>query len=237
MTRSSAPFAPVAPNTQPPPKGPAAEQAYEAIRDRILSGALGENDRVTEVDLAESLNMSRTPVREAVKRLLLEGLLTRDAGPGLRVVALADDEIMQIFEIRMMLEGYAARRAATRALPEEAAELRRLAELMARHVPPRSEEDFRIMSEANEAFHNLVLEAARSSRLKAMLSVVVHLALVTRTFRMYREEDLRRSARHHLDIADAIVARAPDWAALAMATHLQAAADLAKAERGRADEG
>ena len=241
MTRSSVPPAPAAPDTQlaqpAAPKGPAAEQAYETIRDRIFSGGLSEDDRVTEVDLAESLNMSRTPVREAVKRLLLEGLLTRDAGPGLRVVALADDEIMQIFEIRMMLEGYAARRATTHALPEEAAELHRLAELMARHVPPRSDEDFRIMSEANEAFHNLVLEAARSSRLKAMLSVVVHLALVARTFRMYREEDMRRSARHHLEIADAIVARAPDWAALAMTTHLQAAADLAKTELDRADEG
>ena len=93
MTRSSVPPAPAAPDTQlaqpAAPKGPAAEQAYETIRDRIFSGGLSEDDRVTEVDLAESLNMSRTPVREAVKRLLLEGLLTRDAGPGLRVVAAA----------------------------------------------------------------------------------------------------------------------------------------------------
>jgi len=237
MTRSSTSSALGAqPARSAAPKGPAAEQAYEAIRDRIFSGAMGENDRVTEADLAESLNMSRTPVREAVKRLLLEGLLTRDAGPGLRVVALADDEVMQIFEIRMMLEGYAARRAATRALPEEATELRRLAELMAHHVPPRSEEDFHIIADSNKAFHSLVLAAARSSRLKAMLSVVVHLALVTRTFRMYSEEDMRRSARHHLDIADAIVARAPAWAELAMTTHLQAAADLAKADKERVDE-
>lgn len=214
-----------------PPKGPAAEQAYQAIRDSIFSGRLNDNARVTEVELADRLSMSRTPVREAVKRLLLEGLLTREAGPGLRVVALQDDEIAQIFEIRLMLESYAARRAARQATPEEAAELRRLARDMAALVPPQSEADFTAMSELNTAFHQLVLDSARSSRLKAMLSVVVHLALVTRTFRMYREADMRRSALHHVEIADAITARAPDWAAMAMATHLQSAADIARIER------
>jgi DNA-binding GntR family transcriptional regulator len=214
-----------------PPKGPAAEQAYHAIRDSIFSGQLNENDRVTELELADTLGMSRTPVREAVKRLLLEGLLTRDAGPGLRVVALQDDDVQQIFEIRLMLESYAARRAAKYATPEEATEMRALAQRMADRVPPRTEEDFRALSDANEAFHGLVLQAARSPRLKAMLSVVVHLALVARTFRMYREADMQRSARHHIEIAEAITARSPEWAAMAMSIHLQAAADIARADR------
>ncbi|EIE49264.1 GntR family transcriptional regulator [Salipiger aestuarii] len=219
-----------------PPRGPAAEQAYQAIRDSIFSGRLGDNARVTEVELAETLSMSRTPVREAVKRLLLEGLLTRDAGPGLRVVALQDDEVAQIFEIRLMLESYAARRAAKHATPEQASELRRLARDMAALVPPRTVADFTAMSELNAAFHQLVLEAARSSRVTAMLSVVVHLALVTRTFRMYREADMQRSARHHIEIADAITAGAPDWAGMAMATHLQSAAEIARAEQTAASD-
>ncbi|MBU2960423.1 GntR family transcriptional regulator [Citreicella sp. C3M06] len=222
--------------TPAPNKGPAADQAYQAIRDSIFSGRLGDNERVTEADLADTLSMSRTPVREAVKRLLLEGLLTRDAGPGLRVVAMQEDEIMQVFEIRMMLESYAARRAARHATAEEAAELRRLAHEMAARVPARSEADFTAVSQLNTAFHQLVLEAARSARLKAMLSVVVHLALVTRTFRLYRDTDMLRSARHHIEIADAITARAPDWAAMAMGTHLQSAAALARGSRSSDSE-
>lgn len=218
------------PVAAPGAKGRAAEQAYLAIRDGIFAGRLAEADRLTEVELSEWLGMSRTPVREAVKRLLLEGLLTREAGPGLRVVGMQADEVEQVFQIRLMLESYAARRAAEHATPEQKQRLHALAARMAARVPPRTEQDYQVISEANEEFHRTVLEAAQSSRLVAMLSVVVHLALVMRTFRMYGEADIRRSSAHHIEIADAIAAGAPDWAAAAMSAHLLAAASIARTE-------
>jgi DNA-binding GntR family transcriptional regulator len=206
----------------------AAESAYHRLRDDIMAGVLAADARLTEATLAEALGMSRTPVREAVKRLIIEGFLTRAPGEGLRVTALQADEVDQIFQIRLMLESYAARRAASHASAEDVAALRHLAEVMTAHTPPRSEADYAVISEANAAFHRRVMKAANSPRLGAMLSLAVNLGLVLRTYRMYSEGDMIRQNRHHHDIAEAIAAREPDWAEAAMAGHVQAAAAIAR---------
>lgn len=221
-----------------PPDRPvkAAEAAYEALRDNILSGRFAPDDRLTEVTVAERLGLSRTPVREALKRLIIEGFLTREKGQGLRVTTLDADEVQQIFRIRLMLESYAAGRAALHATPDEIAELKRLAGVMTDHTPPRSAGDYAAISQANAAFHRTVMQAARSARLGAMLSMAVNLGLVLRTYRMYSGRDLIRQSNHHHEIAEAIAAGAEDWAEAAMATHIRAAAAVARrfAEDGAA---
>ena len=221
---------------RPTPDRPvnAATHAYRVLRDDILSGRIAADARLTEVTIAERLGISRTPVREAVKQLILEGFLTRVRGQGLRVTTLDPDEVQQIFRIRQMLESYAARRAAEQARPEEVAELQRLAAVMTARTPPRSEADFVALSEANAAFHRQVMRSARAPRLGAMLSLAVNLGLVLRTYRMYSERDLIRQSRHHHEIADAIAARAPDWAEAAMAAHVEAAAAVARLRAGGA---
>jgi DNA-binding GntR family transcriptional regulator len=85
-----------------------------------------------------------------------------------------------------------------------------------------------VISEANAAFHRLVMKAANSPRLGAMLSLAVNLGLVLRTYRMYSERDIIRQNRHHHDIAEAIAAREPDWAEAAMSAHVHAAAAIAR---------
>ncbi len=207
----------------------AADSAYHALRDDILSGVLKPDDRLTEVTLADRLNMSRTPVREAVKRLLIEGFLTRAPGEGLRVTGLEPDEVQQIFQIRLKLEGYGARRAAEHATPAEQAELHRLADVMTTYTPPKTDQDFEIISDANAAFHRTIMLAARSPRLGAMMSLAINLGLVLRTYRMYDDHDMIRQSRHHHDIAEAISARDPDWAEAAMSSHVLAAAAVARA--------
>lgn len=207
----------------------AADSAYHALRDDILSGVLKPDARLTEVTLADRLNMSRTPVREAVKRLLIEGFLTRAPGEGLRVTGLEPDEVQQIFQIRLKLEGYGARRAAEHATPAEQAELHRLADVMTAHMPPRTDEDFDTISDANAAFHRTIMLAAKSPRLGAMMSLAINLGLVLRTYRMYDDHDMIRQSRHHHDIAEAISARDPEWAEAAMSSHVLAAAAVARA--------
>ena len=207
----------------------AADSAYSALRDDILSGVLKPDDRLTEVTLADRLNMSRTPVREAVKRLLIEGFLTRAPGEGLRVTGLEPDEVQQIFQIRLKLESYGARRAAEHATPAEQAELHRLATLMTAHTPPKTDQDFDTISRANAAFHRTIMLAAKSPRLGAMMSLAINLGLVLRTYRMYDDHDMIRQSRHHHDIAEAISARDPDWAEAAMSGHVLAAAAVARA--------
>ena len=210
----------------------AADSAYIALRDDILSGVLKPDDRLTEVTLADRLNMSRTPVREAVKRLLIEGFLTRAPGEGLRVTGLEPDEVQQIFQIRLKLESYGARRAAEHATPAEQAELHRLADVMSAHTPPKTDAAFEIISDANASFHRTIMLAARSPRLGAMMSLAINLGLVLRTYRMYDDHDMIRQSRHHHDIAEAISARDPDWAEAAMSSHVLAAAAVARAYTG-----
>ncbi|WMS43429.1 GntR family transcriptional regulator [Acuticoccus sp. MNP-M23] len=205
----------------------AADLAYLALRDAILTGELAPNVRLTETALAESLALSRTPVRDAIRRLIMEGFLSRVRGEGLRVIGLQPDEVEQIFQIRLMLEPFAARRAARFATDAQIAELRDLAEEMYAITPPSDAEESKRLPERNSRFHNLIMEAAKSPRLSTMLAATVNVGLVLRTFRMYGERDMVRSARHHLEIADAIEARAPEWAASVMASHLHAAAAVA----------
>ncbi len=206
----------------------AADTAYAAIRTDILDGVFKADDRLTEVTLADRLGLSRTPVREAVKRLLLEGFLTRAPGEGLRVTGLNPDEVQQIFRIRMMLESYGARRAAEFATAAECAELHRLADVMTAHTPPKERVDYDVISDANTAFHSTIMQAAQSPRLAAMLSLAVNLGLVLRTYKMYDDHDMIRQSRHHHDIAEAISTRDGDWAEAAMRTHVLAAAGVAR---------
>ena len=214
----------------------AAEAAYLAIRGDILDGIFAAEDRVTETGLADRLGLSRTPVREAIKRLLIEGFLRRSPGEGLRVAGLSPDEVQQIFRIRCMLEGYGARRAAAHATPADCAELRRLAEVMSANTPPRTPADFEAISRANAAFHSRIMAASHSPRLAAMLSLAVNLGLVLRTYQMYSAQDMIRQSRHHHDIAEAIAARDPDWAEAAMTAHVLAAASVARRVTGEGTE-
>jgi DNA-binding GntR family transcriptional regulator len=202
----------------------AAEQVYQALYQRIIAGELPAHSKVTEVGVAEELQLSRTPVREAIKRLMHEGFLTRIPGEGVRVAGFDAGEIEEIFRLRLMLECYAAERAARFASPAQIAELQHVAAEMLAIVPPRDDDAMTRISELNARFHSLVIEAACAPRLAATLSSVTNLWLVLRTYRLYSSDDIQRSARHHQEIATAIASGAGEWAASVMAAHLNAAA-------------
>ena len=201
--------------------------AYERIRHDIVTGALGEGERLTEQSLAVRLGLSRTPVRTAVGRLVHEGFVERGSGYSTRVARFPADELEQIFSLRLQLEGHAAHRAAQLADAEEIATLRKLARGMSALTDPdavaETDPGKAELSRLNERFHQGVARAARSPRLLAMLSVAVDVGVVARTYRLYSPRDLERSSRHHHEIVDAIEARAPDWAESVMRSHLLAA--------------
>lgn len=202
---------------------PAADIAYEALRSRILAGDLGAGERLVEQTLALELGLSRTPVREAIRRLTHEGFVEKGKGYSTRVAQFSEEELTQIFEIRRRLECYAASRAASLASTSEIERLRELAQTMQAHTPPRSDEDYRIISAANADFHRTIYQAARSPRLMALMSTAVDVGVVARTYFSYSEHDLIRSAQHHAELIDAIVARAPEWAESVMSSHVLAA--------------
>lgn len=197
--------------------------AYRTLRRSILDGHLAAGTRLTEQGLAKQLGISRTPIREAIGRLVTEGFVQRGEGYSTRVAEFAPDEYAQVFEIRARVEGYAARCAALSATEAEIKELRRLADIMTAHTPPQTDTDYDTISRANGSFHKTIYVAARSPRLQVIMATIVDVSVVARTYRTYSTRDLIRSAQHHQELVDAIAARAPDWAEHTMTAHVLAA--------------
>ena len=197
--------------------------AYERIRHEIITGVLAADERLTERSVAERLGLSRTPVRAAIGRLVHEGFIEQGPGYSTRVAKFSDDELEQIFQLRLQLEGFAARRAAQFATTTQKQMLRTLADRMSELTTLEDATAHAELSSCNERFHRTIAEAARSPRLLAMLSVAVDVGLVARTYTLYSDVDLQRSSRHHHEITDAIEAGSSDWAESVMRSHLLAA--------------
>lgn len=210
---------------------PAMEAIYQEMRSRILAGKFAPGERLVEQALAEEFNVSRTPVREAIRRLVHEGFVEKGPGYSTRVTEFPEDELIQLFEIRRRLESFAAGRAAKMANEAELAELRSLSRQMTAHTPPKTPEDFKLITTANSRFHQIIYEAARSPRLTALIASAVNIGVVARTYHSYSEADLLRSAQHHSEIVDAIEAGVPEWAESVMSSHVLAAAASAMARR------
>jgi DNA-binding GntR family transcriptional regulator len=208
----------------PQPKMHATEQAYHIIRNNILTGKLEEGERLTETRLSHDLGLSRTPIREAIGRLVIEGFIEQQSGYTTRVAYFPEDEAEQVYEIRRLVECYSVQRAARLATEEDIAALRRIHAVMKADTPPKDEAAYQRLAAANEEFHRTIVAAARSPRLTALMATALDVSMVVRTYSMFSEKDLQRSLNHHEEIIQAIEARAPEWASSVMSAHLLAGA-------------
>lgn len=206
------------------PKMNATEQAYHIIRNDILTGKLEEGERLTETRLSDDLGLSRTPIREAIGRLTLEGFIERDKGYTTRVAYFPEDEAEQIYEIRRLVECYSVQRAARLATPEDIAKLRAIHTAMKEDTPPKDQAAYQRLAAANEDFHHTIVTAARSPRLTALMATALDVSMVVRTYSMFSQKDLQRSLNHHEEIIQAIEAGAAEWASSIMSAHLLAGA-------------
>lgn len=201
----------------------AAECAYNTLRTGIIEGTYPPGARVTEQEVAAVAGVSRTPVREALRRLEAEGLLRFVPHQGAFVTRWSDADAEDIFALRAMLEGYGARLAATKATADDRIHLRQLAEAQRREAAECSPGYLERIADLNSRFHRRLQEAADSARLKGTLATLTSAPLVMQTFRDYDGEDLSRSAQYHLEIVEALEAGDGDWAAAVMRSHVMAA--------------
>jgi DNA-binding GntR family transcriptional regulator len=193
--------------------------AYERIRSLILSGDVAPGTRLGQVDLAEQLGVSRTPVREALRRLTGEGLVEFKDNRGFRVAALALDDVVRRLEVRLLLEPGAARMAAERATAEDLAALEDSIEREARARNAIAIHD------ASRDFHVFVAAATQNRELVATLEglwlVEVGRRLLSRRRAAPRWQD--DDVREHRAILDAIRDRDGDRAAALMEAHIRSA--------------
>jgi DNA-binding GntR family transcriptional regulator len=203
----------------------AAEHAYEQIRERILSGRYQPGQRLTEAELVDACGVSRTPVRTAINRLVSEDFLEASRNQGARVKRWDNTELDELFELRALLEGHAAARAASRITASQLETLDQAVADMDRILAGRSAHlrKAREFLRLNRIVHSTVWEAADSQHLLAMLGRLVEQSLQVRTVRAFSLARLSESHHHHLELQRALHAQDPLWCEAVMRSHIRAA--------------
>jgi DNA-binding GntR family transcriptional regulator len=200
----------------------AADRAYAEVRGLILSGDASPGTPLREEALADIVGVSRTPIREALRRLEAELYAVRTPSGRLVVAAWDVDDVAEMFALRAMLEGHAAARAATRMTPADLAELKACNTRIERAIAA-PEPDIAGFLAGNRQFHDLIIKASASARLATMLSGLVEQPIVRRTATRYDRSDLERSAHEHGQLMQAISARDGEWARSVMTAHIRRA--------------
>lgn len=199
------------------------ERAYRAIRRRILDGMYNSNRFLREESLARALGISRTPVREALRRLVSEGWIEQIPHCGARVVEWTHDDAEEVFELRSILEAHAARRAAARMSWAGLTRLGELIDTMEELAASERAEAREDIAPLNDEFHRVILEASGSPRLQRLVAAIVQAPMTTRSFQRYDAREMARSMSQHRDILRAIREGDGVWAAASMRGHILAA--------------
>ena len=200
----------------------ATERAYAGIRGMILSGELPAGSPLGEELLAQRCGVSRTPVRDALRRLEGELLVRRNEAQRSFVADWTIGDVADAFELRGMLESHAARRAAARMDEVTLQRLRGVSQTIARAVQA-SPPDVTGFLDGNREFHAIILETAQSGRLTALLGTVTEQPVIWRTAHHYSGAELHRSQTEHDALIAAFARRDGDWAHALMAAHIRRA--------------
>jgi DNA-binding GntR family transcriptional regulator len=201
----------------------AAQRAYAEIADRMVSGELQPGVWLREEMLAASMGISRTPVREALRKFSSEGLVRLERHRGAQVVAWTREQISEIYGLRGVVEGYVAALAA-RKIGEDT--LRKLEANLAEYERVVAEGGGAARRRAvalNNEFHAIVLESTGNEGLINLVTGAFGLPLVRRTFLRYTDRDLARSASQHRDVLEALEHRDAMSAEMIMKVHIRAA--------------
>ena len=193
----------------------ASDRAYRALRDEILEWQLAPGTVLGEVEQATRLGVSRTPLREALGRLVADGLVEAQSGRGLVVTATSLESVVELFEVREALEGQAAALAAQRRDPEVFAALRvefsAATELL---DDPTRHDYYDLVRRLDEALDAAVANPFLVTQLRSLRT---HLARIRRLSHA-NPERLAAAAREHLLIIEAV--QAGDAALARSATHV-----------------
>lgn len=204
----------------------AGARIYEELRRAILHGRYLPGERLTEVELATEFSVSRTPVREAIRQLAVDGLIELLPHRGAVVRVAGTEDVREIFDLRAVLEGYCARQAALHMPPDQVRDLEVLLQDQ-RHiaVSQRAETRVAALIQENLKFHRAIVAGSGNRRADAFIR---NLAEIPVTFRSrFWDSDARRESAlaYHREIVAAIRSRDPDRAEAAMKAHVYSAKD------------
>jgi len=197
---------------------PLRELVFESLREAIISGKLPSGERVMEIQMAEEMGVSRTPVREAIRKLELEGLVVMIPRKGAYVAGISLKDIADVFEIRGALEGLAAELAAERITEEELEDLER-------YLVKISEEsesgDLDKVVETDTDFHSLIYRASRNQRLFQIINNLREQIQRFRTTSLSYPGRMKVAVEEHRKIVEAISGRDGELARKLAQEHIE----------------
>jgi DNA-binding GntR family transcriptional regulator len=200
-----------------------ADRAYRELSRAIITRRIDPGTSLSVPELASRLNISRSPVREAVQRLIYDGLAEKQGRRGVMVACIEQDDLMSLLQVRILLDGLAARRAATEATGEQISVMREILDRHHEHLAAGDlDETTRISLDLE--FHSAIRDSVGSRDLSALLARVharTHLSYAAD----YRQQKPMDPLADHDEILDAIAKRDPEAAEAAAQRHIRAVRD------------
>ena len=199
------------------------DDVYSSLKDDIERGVLTPGEHLVEDTIGNQFNVSRTPIRNAIKRLQADGLVTIEPRRGAFVASWTNDDAAEVMSIRSMLEPHAAALAAQRRTPGRRRQPPRCLQTNGtnRTGPAREVPD--TLAQQNHEFHLQILETARSPRLFSICKNLTQAPLMSGSFHFYDDQQLRRSLGDHREIVTSIQLKDAESARAAMTSHLRLA--------------
>ena len=185
-----------------------------------MTGVYKEHDELREVSIGEELGVSRTPVREALRQLELEGLVTIVPNKGAYVTGITPQDVHDIYKIRSLLEGLCARWATEHITGRQIEELEEIILLSEFHLRKKSAEQAEQVSELDGKFHKVLYEASNSRILEHVLSDFHKYVQMARMMSVGAKDRAERSIEEHRDILKAIKDKDPDKAEWLATQHI-----------------
>jgi DNA-binding GntR family transcriptional regulator len=199
------------------------DRAYHELRTAIIDGRIAPGHAVLEVEVGTMLRMSRTPVREALLHLELEGYLVRDDGSRLVVHRLSAQEVAEMFVVRDLLEGEAVRLAASRISDEE---LARLGELITADRRALRRRRFDELAALNDQIHGLIMIASRNRTLSDLMRHLRGRIAGLGAFAVGSLADQQQFVQEHADLLELLRDGDADAAVALLSEHLGRARDV-----------
>ncbi len=196
---------------------PLREVIFNSLREAIIIGELRPGERLMEVQLAEKMGVSRTPVREAIRKLELEGLVDMIPRKGAHVAELSIKDIMDVLEVRASLDGLATSLAAERITDDELKELKHINGQFATYI---EKENLNGSIKKDVEFHDIIYKASRNDKL---ISIINNLREQVQRFRVIYLKEYNNSKnliKEHNDIYEAVSSRAMENARNIAKTHI-----------------
>jgi DNA-binding GntR family transcriptional regulator len=197
---------------------PLREVVGEALREAIINGTLKPGERLMEIQLADELGVSRTPIREAIRRLELEGFLVMVPRRGTYVADLSIKDINEVFEIRTALDVLAAGLAAERITEDELEKMERLLVQIGEYIEISDAEK---IVEADEQFHDVLYQASRNDRLVGIICNLREQFTRFRTISMAYPGRIKKTLDEHRHLVEAIAQRDVEVAQQCAREHME----------------